>query len=1570
MNWKAFEYKYDKKESWAFEQMSYYLFCAEFDNRIGLFRFKNQAGIETEPIEKEGRFYGFQAKYYTTSISTNKNDIIDAIQKAKNKNQQLNGLYLYINQELSESSTKENKKPQYQLDIEKAAKEIYVDIEWRVPSHLELQLALPENQFIYDIYFNLGQSLGDLIEQIAIHNETILKAIQTEIPIDDNKEIKIDRSEIIETISKTSEDKKNIIISGEGGCGKTALFKEFYKKNSTRKPICVFKAYELNVDHINDVFKFDNSYIFKQFIEAYQNDTSKIFVIDSAEKLAEISNNHVLIELINKLTENDWNIIFTTRYGYLNDLTFHIRENYKLPFEICDVPLIPINNLKSISQNYNFSLPENEKFLERLRNLFYLSEYIQQYSNIDKTGNLRTFIDLLWKKKIQNNLIQKDNLHRLRESSIINIAKKRYETNKFYINGDDLPQTALFHLNQDEILGYSDVHDGYFITHDIYEEWTLDRIVSRSFSNRSSTEVFFVELGNSLPIRRAFRLWLSDQLSDNQELKEFIEDSFINTKISQFWKDEILVSILLSDYSSSFFKQFENEIIENDFTILKRILFLLRIACTDISMNKDLEISKPKGEGWKETILLINKYKSEFYDNNLQLTIPILKEWCTSCNTGVTSRISGLLALSIVQKTETEKKYYLQDNLEEDIFEIIFSTAYELNKELEVIFDKVITNKWNNYRDPYSKICSTILEKPYLALKLIKELPQSVINLCDLFWQKQIIEIDDDSIFPYHEPDTLANRYGLTNSHHFSYFPASANQTPIKWLLEVDFYKTLDFIIDFTNRSIKYYSESDYGKEDVKEITLNIDDKKITQYSSYSIWCMYRGTGSPVTPYLLQSIHMALESFLLITSKVTKKEILNNVLLKILFNSKSTSLTAVVCSVVVANPDILHVTALLLFQTIELFHLDATRAIREHQAETLAGIGYGMDVIRDKLYTDERISSIKRIHRKSSIKNVFFNYQYLGVKGFNSEQNKGLINKLYYIIDKHNSNKYQEGDYDILLANIDRRNLEPKVTENEDKNLIIEFETKELSEEQEERITQANDEFENAYKYTPLRLWGNLDYKSNPKKRLPKHIEYDQDPNLALSETKELIEELKLIPYDSSRFFDYSIPGISCSKLIIEYCSQLSNDDKEYCKNIILDSLSRLFDNEHNYQIEDGIENSVHALPKLIKEYPSESQNYLTLMVCILLDNYPLGAYKRICDYVIEAIYQSQLWKQNFKVAQSILLDYIVIIPIYKSIITNKKKELNHLQQISKRIIFEELIKLNLESFYINNEFKINSITSLDIYDLEIIYYLIPADTQDKIHLEIYEKSLPVIAPLLLMDRSDYKEETHDSSNIYSIRLNIFKSFSKFILHRDFEEVDLFLEPFINAFSATKETASFISEILKAEDILYKYDTFWYIWGKLYPKVKEECKIPRNYNLEKIIINYLLAWEWWSESLKDWHSLKEENISLYADVSKDLGHVPSVLYSISKILNLIGYNYINDGINWIYIIVSNNPSLILDELEFNTLYHLEKVMRRFVYANRNKIKEEILLKEKVIPILDFMIERSSIQAYLIRESIL
>jgi hypothetical protein len=1563
MNWNIFCLKYDKREEWAFEQMSYLLFCAELGNRIGLFRYKNQTGIETEPLEKDGEYFGFQAKYYTVPLSGKKSEIISSIKKAKRENPKLNKILFYLNKEFSESTKKGQKKSKYHIDIESEAKKLKLEIVWRVPSHFDLQLALPENKYIYEDFFSLEPNEGKLIDEIKNHNKNILQAIQTDIPFGDKK-IKIDRSKIIEEIIKASNKKENIIISGEGGCGKTALFKEFYSLQNRKNPICIFKATELNVNHINELFKFDNNYSFTQFIKAYQNEPTKIFVIDSAEKLAEITNSDILNTLIQKLKEAGWNIIFTTRYSYLNDLTFHIKENYKLSFIVHDIPLISIDELKSISEDFDFSLPENNKFIERLKNLFYLSDYAQFYSNIDKKGNLKSFIDLLWKKRIQNNLIQRDNLHIERERCLIHIAKKRCETGHFYINAEDLPQAALFQLKQDEILGYDDIYNGFFITHDIYEEWTLDKIISRKYANYSDIKDFFVDLGSSLPIRRAFRLWLSNQLSDNsQEIEGFIKEAFSDNSIVQFWKDELLISVLLSDYSESFFKFFENEIIAKEFQILKRVLFLLRIACTDISSFDSIDIIKPKGKGWQEVIAFIYKYKTAFLEDNLNLVLPLLTDWCNYNKNGETTKYSGLLALGIIQRTETEQNFHIYDEAEENLLKVVYNAANEIQFELKEVFDKVLINKWINHNDPYQVLCLKILVKPYLAKEVIKVLPLSIIEVCNLFWQKRDKKLHD---FGY-DGDGIENRYGLVSKHHsFDYFPASANQTPIYWLLQSDFWRTLDFIIHFTNKAVENYKKSSFGDGDLLEIKLEVDGKFIEQYVNATLWDLYRGISGPS---ILQCIHMALEKTLLEFAEVLKPKELWPIILKILTESKSASLTSIIVSLTLSYPNKFYETSLILFKTIELFRLDLTRCSSEFHVKSTISIGYGLNKLQDVLYTDERVKSSEYEHRKTSLESLCLMYQFNGVKGFTEKENTSFINKIYSIIDSHKLIYSESSNLDnhniLVLSRMDRRNLKSKITQQENNNYLVEFTPKELPEnirkDSQDTINLINEEF----KYTPLKLWADFIHNTGNKNE-----KYDTNPLQALIETKQLVEELKL---GKRRMrLDNDIPSFVCSKLIIEHSNKLSKKDKYFCDEIILSSIFRLFSDDYNYQISDGVEASFHAIPRLIQEFPNKKEDYLSIMLMALFDKSSIGHYKRICDYVIESIEVSKLWEENPKEAQAIFLGYIKLRPIYKSIESKKRKAIGFGRGVGipKSSILEEFDKKTTDFIFSKLSFDIANIGLLDIHDLEIVYQLIPSNTKDSIHLDIITKTLPLLASRLLMDRRDYNRKYGDNIKIYVLRNHIFKKLTAFILLRETKTIDIYLNPLIDFFDATEEVAEFIAEFITVEDKLKKNDQFWYVWNKLYPQIITLCEYPRNYHLKGIIINYLLAWRWWNNGIEKWHSLKKDELSLYDNVSKDLGHIPAVLYSITRVLNTIGSHFKTEGIDWIYNIVSNNSLLKLVDLESNTLFYLETFLRKFIFINKQKIKEEIRLKNKVIPILDFMIERGSVHGYLLRESVL
>lgn len=1558
-NWNLFKAKNNNKESKAFENMCYLLFCAELDNRIGLFRYKNQTGIETEPLKKDGELYGFQSKYYDNSIGENKSDIIDSINKAHRENAGLKYFYLYVNKELSESSKKGKKKPVYQEEIEAVATQNGLTLIWRVPSEIELQLSLPENRYIYDLFFETIKTEADLIDEIKNHNELILQDIENNISF--NKiNIKINRSVLLEEINSKLNDKKNIIISGEGGCGKTAIIKELYTSYLNNTPVCIFKASELNVDNINRIFNFGIDFTSTQFSNCFKDEEKKYFVIDSAEKLAELQNTDVLKNLLIFLRKDGWTLLFTVRHSYISDLEFQLKENFNLSYEIQDIENLTTEELRNTLTENSINLPENDNLIELIRNLFYLKYYIKYYKSINSASDLNSFYEILWKNKIQNASITKDDIHIQRQNIFLQITRQRCETGRFYIQSTGFPSNIIATLKQDEILEYDRNHNGVFITHDIYEEWGLNKIISIAYANRIEVSDFFDQIGTSLPIRRAFRLWLQNGLLDScSSVIAFIHEIFQNSNVEQYWKDELLIAVMLSDYADSFFSRFENDLIANNFNLLKRSIFLLRIACTEIADLFDYDIYKPKGNGWKCIISLIYKHKEGFFANNFAVVLPILKYWTSNIKDGEITKKCGLLALFLLDKAETEEDFYFHDKKKE-IFSIISNSAIEIKDELTNTFEKVI----NNNKGIYYKFAKEIVINSICYTEIFKAIPNTILQLCDFFWTAK-----KNNKKPYYEHSiNMETRYGINDDCSYNYHTASPYITPIYWLLHISFSETLDFIINFSNNCIDKYKTSDYGT-DVQEVVLYIKNKSIKQYLSLAIWSMFRGTSSSVVPEVLQSIHMALEKVLFDFTKNTEVDVLKNILYVMLIKAKSASITAIVCSIVLAKPNDFYEIALCLFKTIQFFPIDSTRCFHEHETKFLYGM-IGFRGSLEEFYTKERLATCEEKFRNVSLENIFLQYQLYGVKGFSEEQNKKFLQQLYEIIDFHKENLINISspdidNYKILVSRFDRRNLNAKIVSQKDGEAIVEFIPKQMDEKLKKISDIANNNAYEMTKYFPLSQWA--DFLDSDRKKSEYKTLYNDNPLDALKEVKILIDDINH-GCRNYAFMDYSIPAYVCSKLLIEYFSILSEADRDYCKKIILNSVNQVFSKNYSYQIHDGVEAATHAIPYLIINYPDDKSEYAKKIVLLLLNTTSIGEYKRICDYAIEAILSAKLWDADYCITKMILYTYAQIrIKIY-NLISSLRDVCGYYPMINENKI-QEIVSEELNNMSVDNETDVTQLDfdNLDLEDHEILLKLIPAKTEDILLLNLHKKVINKIFSQIFQQENLQKDQHR---NYYRLRLNIFRTYSHFILNRKNTVISDFLKPMINNLSLTEETSEFIRTIINVQWEINKKKEFWIVWNDIYPKIKSMSNYGKNHYLEEIIINYLLAWKWWGEDQKEWNGLSFDNKDFYEKCSRELNNIPATLYSISRILNNIGSCFFNEGIYWLYNIISAEKIDILGNLESDTLFYLEKYMRKFIYENKQLIKMDSRLKSIVIEILNWMIELASVHAYLLRESIL
>ena len=173
------------------------------------------------------------------------------------------------------------------------------------------------------------------------------------------------------------------------------------------------------------------------------------------------------------------------------------------------------------------------------------------------------------------------------------------------------------------------------------------------------------------------------------------------------------------------------------------------------------------------------------------------------------------------------------------------------------------------------------------------------------------------------------------------------------------------------------------------------------------------------------------------------------------------------------------------------------------------------------------------------------------------------------------------------------------------------------------------------------------------------------------------------------------------------------------------------------------------------------------------------------------------------------------------------------------------------------------------------------------------------------------------------------------------------------------------------------YYTFWYIWDQFEDKVKQLFKNKEKCDKtsKEIIHTYLFAKTphdspIWDENEREWHSLKEKDKRFFKRISQKIGHCPSTLYSILILLKGIGSSYLNDGIGWISYMVKNNKNLLTDKLEPNTIFNLESITRKYVFQNNQKIKKQLLKKQEILEVLNFLVEKGSPIGYMLRERIL
>lgn len=1244
----------------------------------------------------------------------------------------------------------------------------------------------------------------------------------------------------------------------------------------------------------------------EQFNALYRGASHKVFVIDSAERLQEIEEQEPIFNLLKSLSQEGWSILFTVRDVYYQDLCDDLFSVYQIAYKAIAVDVISEDELNCYEQKLHFTLPPNAEFRQRLCNLFYLKYYLQYYETTSQEDSYFAFINYIWKEKISGRSTL-NGINIERDKCFLRIVYDRMNHSEFFLDDTNYNTQALQALVADEIVGRTD--NGIFITHDIYEEWGAYRIIEREWNRRKSLQAFFQNIGSSYVVKRTFRQWLVEKLNVNPsyELQEIL-DAVSKNSVPPIWRDEIIVSILLSPYSETFFNQSEEFLLREEEQMLTRVAYLLLIACKRITrvaklQGYDYPLYAPDGHGWMYIIRFFYKHREATM--GCPYRVRILKEWCLYNQKGETTRYAGLIVLETLRKIEENPHHlYLSHHDREELYQILSNAASEVRAELSSLLETITNNQWKDSDDPYYDFSTYLLTQSHNVSKIICMFPHAILGMASMIW------INDANNYDEHE-----GYYGLNCEPGFGireqysnkdYSPEGAMQTPTYLLLCVEHVETIRFVVRFVNHCINYYANHTYSDsaDELKQIELHLQDgSTIRQWGSICLWGMYRGAVHYTMPYLLQSVHMALEKFLLDAVKEQPSWV-EPTIDYILRNSRSVSLTAVVSSVIMAYPERYYKYALVLFDTIEFFHYDSIRLQDESHHQWHINMGAMMN----KEVAEERTESGKLTHRKESLESLCVRYQYVRTQELSEENSDELVRQIHRILDKHWENvKKKTNEYkdtkEILLYRLDRRTHKPKIVEEGAGNQVM-FELcpqmpDDLKQRSEERIakTQAS------MRFFSLHGWA---FKKLRHEDVSQYAQYENVANVVVS-LRDLLNALQvgeeLMPMDE--WIPFSVAGI----LIRDYYEQLTEEDRELCIQLIDEKLAEGVSTSYYPQIDDGLECCVHALPKLILCNNEQIEIYRNVMLKMLFNKMPLGEYKRVCDYVIETIHESNLWMVAYEKMVSLLKDYIAHFGI------------------------------------------IDKITNIE--DAEVLLELIPCDTNDSYLENVVSQLVPFVKKALLDERN---KQYYRSNHMYD-------AYAKFVLNRPLEKIDAFITPLLPSIQSHRELQYFLLSFIHAEDNIKKKDAFWRVWELLYPKI-----VSRSFGYaDEVITTYLFIHPWALYERTEWHSFTMQDAWIYANTARDIGQVPSVLYAIAKAMNGIVKNMLREAIDWVYTIIEAHEDLNLGEVKSNTIFYLEQALNGYIKTNKKYIRQHNPLREKLLVILTFMAEHESIMAYRLRE---
>ncbi len=896
-----------------------------------------------------------------------------------NQHPELDELLFFLPMDLDYSPKgKGNNRPtQAQRAVEKIATDQGVTIRWFGHSQFQTTLADKSYEYWTCHFFHPSRDILKFVESVERRKEQ--RFDNAENCIDTNGfHVAIDRSATIKTILECPSNA--IVVTGEGGVGKTALIKSLDDALPGPGLYCL-GLYELADSFAEQKLASAWSIGLKDFLDLHSDCQKRILIVDEAEKtewLFPPGNTEAIAPILADFHGAGWTIVFVTRPSHAEMWVDFCKTTLQTPPAVVEIPRLTPETLKQLADANGFPVPSDLLIRDLIRIPFYLKEFLS-LSEGERAGNFTDFKRHLWNCRIRGN-----DPFDMTPNVFVDMMDRRLRGGSYWIDVHPSESEAAKGLLQRGILARDTDTERCYLTHDIYEEWALEKIIIRAFADSGDNPNLWARLPDKPAMHRAYRSWMADRLHrDGTRLKNLLESSLTGTPTP--WQRETLLAMMASPTGEDFLKLHLPHLLSNGGQLLQEIVALVRLSCREPmpkvdgasleNMGYDPEsaefrfLTRPCGREWETSIHFLYDNRQDVLKVEQDETLKLLHEWCITYPNGPTTADAARLALeiAIANNGATWRTQLFDRTSEKFLFETLSFGAAEIKEELEKCIGSYLDAKEDASGDFPANYCEAIINYSKDHIPFIIVLPGVTRRmLATLFHPVPREQV------PW--TGSSEHKMGILQHGVIDHRPLSAYQTPMYWLLKYDFNDTLDFFINWINDLASAWAHSDTNTTTTTFVAEN--GTHYEQYISDALWCANRGCGSPVLPWLFVCVHMALEKCLLEQDTKCQDEnrakLLVGICLYIFLKSKTASLSGVLNTLVLKNPDRYFEVGSLLASSFEAIHFDWCRA----QFNEVTCKYLYQAVHREEFpYWKEREKTLYESFRHKSLDHVIVGYQ-------------------------------------------------------------------------------------------------------------------------------------------------------------------------------------------------------------------------------------------------------------------------------------------------------------------------------------------------------------------------------------------------------------------------------------------------------------------------------------------------------------------------------------------------------------------------------------------------------------------